>query len=238
MRETPFDGYHRRDVPLPDPELTRVGPGTPCGEYLRRFWQPVAFVRELAATPMRVQILGEDLVVFRDHGGRFGALHLHCAHRGTSLEFGIPVERGIRCCYHFTEGFGVVPEIDWHLTEAGMVYLATRRVGDLVWVRVADFMPPNVHQFTREIEKAAEAKAASRPVIVRWAVPNDDIHTTNFELAQVDPAWGLTAEQVGQPGFRSFRGRSPRGPRRATRSPDPRAATGSAGSSVRAPWRS
>ena len=100
MRETPFDGYHHRDVPLPDPELTRVGPGTPCGEYLRRFWQPVAFVRELAATPMRVQILGEDLVVFRDHGGRFGALHLHCAHRGTSLEFGIPVERGIRCCYH------------------------------------------------------------------------------------------------------------------------------------------
>src|SRR5256885_10156032 len=100
MRETPFDGYRRRDVPPPDPELTRVGPGTPGGEYLRRFWQPVAFVRDLAATPLRARILGEDLVVFRDRGGRFGALHLHCAHRGTSLEFGIPVERGIRCCYH------------------------------------------------------------------------------------------------------------------------------------------
>jgi len=58
-----------------------------------------------------------------------------------------------------------------------------------------------VHQFTREIEDAAEAKPASRPVIIRWAVPNDDTHTTNFELAQVDPAWGLTADQVGQPGF-------------------------------------
>src|SRR5438552_16946884 len=82
-----------------------------------------------------------------------------------------------------------------------MVYIATRRVGDLVWVRVCDFMPPNVHQFTREIEEATEAKPASRPVIIRWAVPDDDTHTTNFELAQVDPAWGLTPQQVAQPGF-------------------------------------
>jgi hypothetical protein len=62
-------------------------------------------------------------------------------------------------------------------------------------------MPPNVHQFTREIEEAAAEKPASRPVIVRWAVPNDDTTTTNFELAQVDPAWGLTDEQVARPGF-------------------------------------
>jgi hypothetical protein len=58
-----------------------------------------------------------------------------------------------------------------------------------------------VHQFTREIEEASEPKPASRPVIIRWAVPNDDTHTTNFELAQVDPAWGLTQEQVSRPGF-------------------------------------
>jgi tert-butyl alcohol monooxygenase / tert-amyl alcohol desaturase len=96
----PFDGYRRRDVPPADPELTEVGPGTPCGEYLRRFWQPVAFARELTLAPLRARILGEDLVVFRDRGGRVGVLHLHCAHRGTSLEFGIPLERGIRCCYH------------------------------------------------------------------------------------------------------------------------------------------
>jgi phenylpropionate dioxygenase-like ring-hydroxylating dioxygenase large terminal subunit len=103
--------------------------------------------------------------------------------------------------YQFTEAFGVVPELDWVATEAGMVYIATRRVGELVWVRVCDFMPPNVHQFTREVEEATAAKPASRPVIIRWAVPNDDALTTNFELAQVDPAWRLTAEQVAQPGF-------------------------------------
>jgi len=56
-------------------------------------------------------------------------------------------------------------------------------------------------QFTREIEEATEAKPASRPLIIRWAVPNDDALTTNFELAQVDPAWRLTPEQVAQPGF-------------------------------------
>jgi hypothetical protein len=62
-------------------------------------------------------------------------------------------------------------------------------------------MPPNVHQFTREIEEATREKPASRPVIIRWAVPNDDTHTTNFELAQVDPAWQLSADQVATPGF-------------------------------------
>jgi len=81
------------------------------------------------------------------------------------------------------------------------MYIATRRIGDLVWVRVADFMAPNVHQFTREIEDATREKAASRPVVIRWAVPIDDTHTWNMELAQVDPAWGLTPEQIGNPGF-------------------------------------
>jgi hypothetical protein len=101
----------------------------------------------------------------------------------------------------FTPAFGAVPELDWRMTEAGMVYLATRRIGDLVWVRVCDFMPPNVHQFTREIEEATAPKAGSRPVIIRWAVPNDEVTTTNFELAQVDPAWGLSPADVARPGF-------------------------------------
>ena len=103
--------------------------------------------------------------------------------------------------YQFTEAFGVVPELDWQLTDAGMVYIATRRAGDLVWIRVCDFMPTNIHQFTREIEEATAPTPASRPVIIRWSVPNDDTHTTNFELAQVDPVWELTPEQVAQPGF-------------------------------------
>ena len=57
--------------------------------------------------------------------------------------------------YQFTEAFGALAELDWEETPFGMIYIATRRIGDLVWVRVCDFMAPNVHQFTREIEEAS-----------------------------------------------------------------------------------
>src|SRR5439155_15076490 len=95
-----YSGYHKRDVPEPDPELTRVGPHTPCGEWLRRSWQPVALASEVGATPLALRALGEDLVLFRDRSGRWGLLHRHCSHRGASLEYAIVLERGISCCYH------------------------------------------------------------------------------------------------------------------------------------------
>src|SRR5262245_10441867 len=95
-----YGAYYHREVPQEDVELTHVGPGTPCGEYLRRFWQPVAFSHDLADLPVRLRILGEDLVLFRDLSGRVGLLKLHCLHRGTSLEYGRIAERGLRCCYH------------------------------------------------------------------------------------------------------------------------------------------
>lgn len=84
----------------PDPELTEVGPGTPCGEYLRRYWQPIALTSMVGELPLRLRRMGEDLVLFRDRRGRYGLLHLYCAHRNTSLEYGIIEESGIRCCYH------------------------------------------------------------------------------------------------------------------------------------------
>jgi phenylpropionate dioxygenase-like ring-hydroxylating dioxygenase large terminal subunit len=95
-----FRGYQQRDIPTEDAELTHVGPGTPCGEYLRRYWQPVAMASELDDLPLAVRILGEDLVLFRDRSGRTGLLHRHCSHRGASLEYGIVMECGIKCCYH------------------------------------------------------------------------------------------------------------------------------------------
>lgn len=61
-----YGGYHHRDIPQEDEELTHVGPGTPCGEYLRRFWQPIAYAVELKDPPMAVKILDEEVVVFRD----------------------------------------------------------------------------------------------------------------------------------------------------------------------------
>tara|TARA_A100001037_G_scaffold242579_1_gene223058 strand:- start:9 stop:1388 length:1380 start_codon:yes stop_codon:yes gene_type:complete len=95
-----FAGYFMSEVPAEDPELTHVGPGTPCGEYLRKFWHPVALSSNLTDLPHATRILGEDLVAFRDKSGNVGVLHKHCSHRGTSLEYGIVSEHGIRCCYH------------------------------------------------------------------------------------------------------------------------------------------
>jgi len=108
----PYGAYLAREEPPPDDELVRVGPGTPCGEYLRRFWQPVAFARDLTDVPLRIRIMSEDLVVFRDKAGRVGLLQLHCAHRGTSLEYGLISDRGIRCCYH-----GWVYDVDGTILE-------------------------------------------------------------------------------------------------------------------------
>jgi nitrite reductase/ring-hydroxylating ferredoxin subunit len=77
-----------------------VGPGTPGGEYLRRYWHPVALSFEAERTPRRVRVLGENLVIYRDGGGRVGLLHERCAHRGASLYYGKTTDTGIRCCYH------------------------------------------------------------------------------------------------------------------------------------------
>jgi phenylpropionate dioxygenase-like ring-hydroxylating dioxygenase large terminal subunit len=87
-------------IPEPDPELTRVGPGTPCGELMRRYWQPICLSADLKDLPKPVKILGEDLIAFRDGQGRAGLLFFRCSHRGASLEYGRVEERGLRCCYH------------------------------------------------------------------------------------------------------------------------------------------
>ena len=82
--------------------LTQIGYGTPCGDLLRRYWQPVALTDELplAGAPLKVAILGEELVLFRDDQGRPGLLGLHCSHRGTDLSYGRVEDGGLRCLYH------------------------------------------------------------------------------------------------------------------------------------------
>jgi phenylpropionate dioxygenase-like ring-hydroxylating dioxygenase large terminal subunit len=274
----PYSGYLHSQVPLEDGELTHVGPGTPAGEWFRRFWQPVAVSNELGDLPKAIRILGEDLVIFRDRSGRVGLLELHCSHRGTSLEFGQIEERGIRCCYHawcydvdgkildtpgepadstlrerlyhgayptheygglvfaymgpperkppfpvfdtfemrgyhsepgvtyvwpcnwlnirdnamdpvhfrflhtiqgnqgFTKEFEEVGELDFIETPLGVSYIDTRRVGGLAWVRVTDFMPPNMQQGC-DLGENIEERDGNGPTVTRWAVPIDDTHT-------------------------------------------------------------
>jgi 5,5'-dehydrodivanillate O-demethylase len=81
--------------------LTRVGPGTPMGELLRRYWHPVAAAEELLKSPTKaVKLLCEDLVLYQDRSGNYGLIDRYCAHRRVDLTYGIPEEHGLRCMYH------------------------------------------------------------------------------------------------------------------------------------------
>ena len=88
--------------------LTRVGPGEPMGEYLRRYWLPIAGAAELDANPVKpIRILGEDLVLYRDLSGTYGLTERNCLHRRADLSYGFVEKKGLRCNYHgwlFDEG--------------------------------------------------------------------------------------------------------------------------------------
>src|SRR5215468_4905542 len=84
-------------------QLTRTGPGTLLGDLFRRYWIPALLAEEVAepdGPPVRVQLLNERLVAFRDTEGRLGLIEEFCAHRGVSLWFGRNEESGLRCPYH------------------------------------------------------------------------------------------------------------------------------------------
>jgi phenylpropionate dioxygenase-like ring-hydroxylating dioxygenase large terminal subunit len=292
--KTRFAAYYHREVPREDAELTHVGPDTPCGEYMRRFWQPVCYSDELRDLPLRVKMLGEELVAFRDGTGSAGLLELHCPHRGTSLEFGLVGAKGIRCCYHgwlfdtdgtiletpgepadstlkdrlfhgaypiheahgivfaylgppderppfpqydslsrpgyrvipgqkyfypcnwlqilenamdpahtaflhtivsgavFTAEFGVVPALDFVETPVGMIYVATRRVGDNVWARMVENVLPNLQQVAPIWEDGHREHPFSGPMMSRWIVPVDNTNTMFVELRHVSEEEGMT----------------------------------------------
>jgi phenylpropionate dioxygenase-like ring-hydroxylating dioxygenase large terminal subunit len=96
----PIGRAYGRKPGEPDPILPYVGPGTPGGELLRRYWQPIALSSEATHLPKQIRRLGEDLILFRNKNGEAGLLTPRCLHRGTSLLYGRVEEDGIRCCYH------------------------------------------------------------------------------------------------------------------------------------------
>jgi phenylpropionate dioxygenase-like ring-hydroxylating dioxygenase large terminal subunit len=83
--------------------LTRTGPGSVMGDLIRRYWIPALLTEELPepdCPPVRVKLLSERLIAFRDSGGKLGLIDEFCAHRGVSLWFGRNEECGLRCAYH------------------------------------------------------------------------------------------------------------------------------------------
>ncbi len=135
--------------------LTRTGPGTPMGEVLRRYWLPALMIDELPGPdcpPVRVKLLTEELVAFRDTQGRVGLLEEFCPHRRTSMFLGRNEENGLRCVYHGWK-FDVAgncldmmnePEGSDYYTKVKAVSYPTIEMGGLIWAYLgpADKQPP------------------------------------------------------------------------------------------------
>ena len=121
-------------------DIPHVGPGTPGGNWLRRYWLAVGAARELYDIPQAVRVLGEDLVLFRDLEGRPGLLGRACAHRGASLEYGDIEARGIRCVEQRRQPRQQAATTIPHSTRtlSGRIKLLS---GRRQWLLVADLLP-------------------------------------------------------------------------------------------------
>ena len=129
--------------------LTQTGPGTAMGELFRQYWIPACLAEELpedGTPPIRLKLLGERLVAFRDSYGRYGLIDEFCAHRGASLWFGRQEDGGIRCPYHGwkydTTGQCVdVPSEADNSSFAENVKLTSYplvKIGDILWTYMGD----------------------------------------------------------------------------------------------------
>ena len=125
-------------------DLTRVGPGTVMGEFMRQYWLPALMSSELKpdGAPVRLMLLGEKLIAFRDTDGRVGVMDHRCPHRCASLFLGRNEENGLRCVYHGwkfdVEGncidmASVPAHQDFKSKVKAKAYKATERNG-VVWV--------------------------------------------------------------------------------------------------------
>ena len=144
-------------------KLTRVGAGTPMGEALRRYWIPAALSTDLTerdGAPIRVRLLGEDLVAFRDSAGEIGLLDAYCAHRRAPLFFGRNEECGLRCVYHGwkydTQGNCVdmpsEPPFSKFRLRVSVKAYPTYEAGGIIWTYMGPTQlmpPPPNHEFMR-----------------------------------------------------------------------------------------
>ena len=142
--------------------LAKIGPGTPSGELMRRYWHPVAATVILDEDPVQpVRILGEDLTLYRDRQGRLGLIGQRCPHRAFDLRFGIPEEEGLRCPYHgwMFDGSGTCvqqplePPDSTYKDRVSIKAYPVQEMGGLVWAYLGPEPAPLLPQddlFVRE----------------------------------------------------------------------------------------
>jgi phenylpropionate dioxygenase-like ring-hydroxylating dioxygenase large terminal subunit len=182
VRETPVLSDDDNEL------LTRVGPGTPMGTLFRRFWLPAALSSELVAdgAPLRLRLLGEDVLAFRDSSGRAGIVEPYCSHKLAPLFFGRNEDCGLRCVYHGwkfdADGQCVdMPNVDAANAErmkpnVGITAYPVREAGGVVWTNLGP--------------KAAEAAV---PGLEWTTLPPEHVYLSRW-LQRSNYAQGLEGE--------------------------------------------
>jgi len=184
--------------------ITRVGPGTPMGNFMREYWVPAMLSSEAPSPdsdPVRILLLGEQLIAFRDSNGKIGLLQNNCPHRGASLFFGRNEEAGLRCVYHGWK-FDVdgncidMPnepaESDFR-TKVKAVAYPTHERGGIVWAYLGPRKtPPPLPDLEGNMQPGAEEFVRATQLNSNWLqIMEGDIDTSHVAFLHYG---GLKAE--------------------------------------------
>ena len=157
--------------------LTQSGKGTPCGELMRRYWQPAALSEELAADkPLPVQLFGEELILFRDGAGRPALIGRYCAHQGVDMIYGQVEEDGLRCLYH-----------GWLFDNCGKVVLR------------GDWLPEKERRW--DVGQAAYPCVESGGVVFTYMAPGDPPALSGHEFIATQLAHGASTKVVREENY-------------------------------------
>jgi 5,5'-dehydrodivanillate O-demethylase len=153
--------------------LTKVGPGTPMGEMMRRYWHPIGTVPELETEPVQpIRLLGEDLTLFRSERGEIGLLGDRCAHRAISMAYGIPQVNGLRCAYHGwtydTEGHVVDMPFEPACLPLKIKAYPVQEMGGLVWVYLGPEPRPLLPRFDLFVRDDVTREVEITPLPCNW----------------------------------------------------------------------
>ena len=153
--------------------LTKVGPGTPMGNLLRRYWHPISSVVELETEPVQpVRLLGESLTLFRSERGEYGLIGDRCAHRAISLAYGVPQVNGLRCAYHGwtydTEGHVVDMPFEPACLPLKIPAYPVQEMGGLLWAYLGPTPAPLLPRFDLFVRDDLERDADITPLPCNW----------------------------------------------------------------------
>lgn len=157
--------------------LTQVGPGTPCGTLMRQYWHPIAASAQLLENPVKkTRILGEDLVLFKDRGGKLGLIGPRCLHRYVDLQYGVPEETGLRCPYHGwlygTEGRILetpLEPVDSHMKDFLTIRSChVQEMGGLVWAYIGPEPAPLLPRWDLFVRPDAFRQIMTHTIPCNW----------------------------------------------------------------------